>query len=90
MVGAARGSRKLDVVRELGADVVVDYSEPDWTTRSDRRCRTGCGVRRCRRSDRAGRVRGDGPRRPFLDARRRQRRGARSSSPPRHTVGASR
>ncbi|TDB73189.1 zinc-binding dehydrogenase [Micromonospora sp. KC723] len=33
VVGAARGSRKLDVARELGADVVVDYSEPGWTER---------------------------------------------------------
>jgi NADPH:quinone reductase len=31
VVGAARGSRKLDLVRELGADVVVDYSKPGWT-----------------------------------------------------------
>ncbi|WP_129838962.1 zinc-binding dehydrogenase [Streptomyces sp. RFCAC02] len=31
VVGAARGSRKLAVVRELGADAVVDYSAPDWT-----------------------------------------------------------
>jgi NADPH2:quinone reductase len=30
VVGAARGSRKLDLVEELGADVVVDYSEPGW------------------------------------------------------------
>ncbi|MEW2477674.1 zinc-binding dehydrogenase [Micromonospora gifhornensis] len=33
VVGAARGSRKLDLVRDLGADAVVDYSEPGWTTR---------------------------------------------------------
>lgn len=33
VVGAARGSRKLEVVRGLGADDVVDYSEPDWTRR---------------------------------------------------------
>lgn len=33
VVGAARGRRKLDVVRELGADAVVDYSEPGWTER---------------------------------------------------------
>ncbi|GAB2582215.1 zinc-binding dehydrogenase [Streptomyces capparidis] len=33
VVGAARGARKLDVVRELGADAVVDYSAPDWTER---------------------------------------------------------
>ncbi|MEU3454689.1 zinc-binding dehydrogenase [Micromonospora sp. NPDC006766] len=33
VVGAARGSRKLDVVRGLGADAVVDYSEPGWTER---------------------------------------------------------
>ncbi|MGP4017329.1 zinc-binding dehydrogenase [Saccharopolyspora sp. 5N708] len=31
VIGAARGSRKLDVIRELGADAVVDYSEPGWT-----------------------------------------------------------
>jgi NADPH2:quinone reductase len=31
VVGAARGSRKLDLIRDLGADVVVDYSEPGWT-----------------------------------------------------------
>lgn len=31
VIGAARGSWKLDVVRELGANIVVDYSEPDWT-----------------------------------------------------------
>ncbi|KAB2340526.1 zinc-binding dehydrogenase [Actinomadura rudentiformis] len=31
VVGAARGARKLDLVRELGAEAVVDYSEPDWT-----------------------------------------------------------
>jgi NADPH2:quinone reductase len=33
VVGAARGVRKLDVVRELGADAAVDYSEPGWTKR---------------------------------------------------------
>ncbi|MFI5851784.1 zinc-binding dehydrogenase [Micromonospora chalcea] len=33
VVGAARGGRKLDVVRELGADAVVDYSEPGWAKR---------------------------------------------------------
>ncbi|XVU29538.1 zinc-binding dehydrogenase [Actinoplanes sp. CA-054009] len=32
VVGAARGPRKLAVIRELGADA-VDYSEPDWTDR---------------------------------------------------------
>ncbi|MFD7081260.1 zinc-binding dehydrogenase [Streptomyces sp. NPDC002181] len=31
VVGAARGERKLALVRELGADRAVDYSEPDWT-----------------------------------------------------------
>lgn len=30
VVGAARGTRKLDLVRDLGADAVVDYSTPDW------------------------------------------------------------
>lgn len=33
VVGAARGARKLDVVRELGADEVVDHSRPDWPER---------------------------------------------------------
>ncbi|MFA1549739.1 zinc-binding dehydrogenase [Actinomadura chokoriensis] len=33
VVGAARGARKLDLLRELGADAVVDYSEPAWTKR---------------------------------------------------------
>ncbi|GAA4638735.1 zinc-binding dehydrogenase [Actinoallomurus vinaceus] len=33
VVGAARGSRKLDLIRDLGADAVVDYSEPGWTER---------------------------------------------------------
>lgn len=31
VVGAARGQRKLEAVRALGADVAVDYSEPGWT-----------------------------------------------------------
>jgi NADPH2:quinone reductase len=30
VVGAARGKRKLDLVTELGAEAVVDYSEPGW------------------------------------------------------------
>jgi len=33
VIGAARGRRKLDLVRRLGGDVVVDYSEPDWPER---------------------------------------------------------
>ncbi|MGI5273410.1 zinc-binding dehydrogenase [Nonomuraea sp. CA-218870] len=33
VVGAARGARKLDLVRELGAEAVVDYSDPDWAER---------------------------------------------------------
>ncbi|SDM44231.1 zinc-binding dehydrogenase [Allokutzneria albata] len=31
VIGAARGARKLDLARSLGADVVVDYSTVDWT-----------------------------------------------------------
>ncbi|MET9698028.1 zinc-binding dehydrogenase [Streptomyces sp. NPDC006529] len=31
VVGAARGAAKLALVRELGADVVVDYTDPGWT-----------------------------------------------------------
>ncbi|MFD8590714.1 zinc-binding dehydrogenase [Streptomyces sp. NPDC059637] len=30
VVGAARGGRKLEVVRGLGAEAAVDYSDPDW------------------------------------------------------------
>ncbi|MBA2446424.1 MAG: zinc-binding dehydrogenase [Chloroflexi bacterium] len=30
VIGAARGQRKLDLARELGAEAAVDYSEPDW------------------------------------------------------------
>lgn len=30
VIGAARGQRKLDLARKLGADAVVDYSEPGW------------------------------------------------------------
>ncbi|WP_152365714.1 zinc-binding dehydrogenase [Microlunatus speluncae] len=33
VIGAARGAGKLALVRELGADQVVDYSEPDWLDR---------------------------------------------------------
>ncbi|MEU4406483.1 zinc-binding dehydrogenase [Streptosporangium sp. NPDC023963] len=33
VVGAARGARKLDLARDLGAEAVVDYSDPDWTKR---------------------------------------------------------
>ncbi|NIH80055.1 zinc-binding dehydrogenase [Amycolatopsis viridis] len=31
VIGAARGAEKLEKVRGLGADVVIDYSEPGWT-----------------------------------------------------------
>jgi NADPH2:quinone reductase len=34
VVGAARGTRKLDAARDGGADVVVDYSEPGWSKRA--------------------------------------------------------
>jgi NADPH2:quinone reductase len=33
VVAAARGAEKLERIRELGADTVVDYSEPDWIER---------------------------------------------------------
>jgi NADPH2:quinone reductase len=33
VVAAAGGARKVELVRGLGADVVVDYSEPEWTER---------------------------------------------------------
>lgn len=31
VVGAARGARKLDFIREWGADDAIDYSTPGWT-----------------------------------------------------------
>lgn len=30
VIGAARGSRKLDAVRAWGADAAIDYTSPDW------------------------------------------------------------
>jgi NADPH2:quinone reductase len=33
VIGAARGKRKLYLIRELGAETVVDYSESDWQER---------------------------------------------------------
>jgi NADPH:quinone reductase len=33
VVGAARGRRKLNLAKELGAEAVVDYSEPGWPER---------------------------------------------------------
>ncbi|WP_030163150.1 zinc-binding dehydrogenase, partial [Streptomyces sp. NRRL S-244] len=31
VVGAARGGRELALIRELGADRAVDYTQPGWT-----------------------------------------------------------
>jgi NADPH2:quinone reductase len=33
VIGAARGKRKLDLAQDLGANVVIDYSDPDWPQR---------------------------------------------------------
>jgi NADPH:quinone reductase len=33
VIAAARGRRKLDLAAELGADIVVDYSKPNWAQR---------------------------------------------------------
>jgi NADPH2:quinone reductase len=33
VVGAARGQHKLDLAKELGAEAVVDYSQPGWPER---------------------------------------------------------
>jgi NADPH2:quinone reductase len=30
VIGTARGQRKVDLARDLGASVVVDYTHPDW------------------------------------------------------------
>ncbi|RSM76742.1 hypothetical protein DMH04_36075 [Kibdelosporangium aridum] len=32
VIGVARGAEKLALVKDLGADVVADYTEPEWTT----------------------------------------------------------
>jgi len=44
VVAAARGQRKLELARELGADATVDYSAPDWTERA-RAATGGAGLR---------------------------------------------
>ncbi|WP_327086438.1 zinc-binding dehydrogenase [Nonomuraea sp. NBC_01738] len=31
VIGAARGARKLDLIRTLGADLAIDYTTPEWT-----------------------------------------------------------
>jgi NADPH2:quinone reductase len=33
VVAAARGAAKLERIRQLGADIIVDSSEPDWIER---------------------------------------------------------
>jgi NADPH2:quinone reductase len=33
VIGAVGGARKAELVRELGADLAVDYREPDWPDR---------------------------------------------------------
>jgi NADPH:quinone reductase len=33
VIGAARGETKLALIRELGADIAVDYTEPGWSSR---------------------------------------------------------
>lgn len=43
VIAAARGTQKLDLARELGADTVIDYSAPDWTDRV-REATDGAGV----------------------------------------------
>jgi NADPH2:quinone reductase len=35
VIAAARGARKLELLRSLGADEVVDYSAPDWVRSAD-------------------------------------------------------
>ena len=32
VIGAARGKAKVDAVGEAGADVVIDYGQPGWTS----------------------------------------------------------
>ena len=32
VIGAARGAAKLAAVGEAGADVVIDYGQPGWTS----------------------------------------------------------
>lgn len=42
VIAAARGARKLELARELGAELAVDYSLPGWT--EEVRAATGGGV----------------------------------------------
>jgi NADPH:quinone reductase len=34
VIAAAGGARKLEIARELGAEVAVDYAEPDWAEKA--------------------------------------------------------
>ncbi|HVU13206.1 MAG TPA: zinc-binding dehydrogenase [Phototrophicaceae bacterium] len=43
VIGAARGQRKLDFIRQLGADAAVDYSASDWPEQV-RKLTDGAGV----------------------------------------------
>ncbi|MFE0459436.1 zinc-binding dehydrogenase [Kitasatospora sp. NPDC058965] len=43
VIGIARGARKLDLIRSLGAEAAIDYSDPDWTEQV-RRVTGGAGV----------------------------------------------
>jgi len=38
VVAAARGQRKLELARDLGAQAALDYGEPDWTERVRAEC----------------------------------------------------
>ena len=54
VIAAAGGDAKLELARSLGADELVDYTEPDWAERSALRRRLR---RRRRRRSRGGRSR---------------------------------
>lgn len=43
VIAAARGEEKLDLARKLGADVTIDYTQPDWTAQV-RKATNGTGA----------------------------------------------
>lgn len=43
VIAAARGPQKLDLARQLGADTLIDYSQPDWSDQV-RAATDGAGV----------------------------------------------
>ncbi len=76
VIAAVRGKAKVDAVGEAGADVVIDYGQPGWTSSvldATGGVRPGRRARRRRRPARPRRLRDHRRRRPLLRPRGAQR-----------------